>query len=383
MKNTTNSDPSTGSEILHNFHKKLNIATMNLSSNIQLLVWIAVLGSALLSSENLMAQTEDAATDTDPLANFALSGTVDAYFRSNLNGTNTPGEGTMAPATSFANLPGFSLGMANLIASYEGSKVGFTADLVFGPRGDEAVFASVNGSGDPSNSALINQLYVFWNISDKLTFTFGNFNTFLGYEVISPAGNFNYSTSYMFSYGPFSHTGLKADVDLGSGFSLMAGIFNPTDATDFNPTGKYAGGFQLGYENDNGGAWLNFLIDEDYFQVDLTTGWDVSDNIYLGLNATSSDLFWGTAGYVQVSTSETFALGLRAEYFTDQELALFETEEETSIVDFTLSANYTIGNLTLIPEIRLDAFDQDFVITGPAERARSLTSFLLAAVYSF
>ena len=44
-----------------------------------------------------------------------------------------------------------------------------------------------------------------------MTVTLGNFNTFLGYEVISPAANFNYSTSYMFSYGPFSHTGMKLD----------------------------------------------------------------------------------------------------------------------------------------------------------------------------
>ncbi len=48
--------------------------------------------------------------------------------------------GPTAPGTSFANRPGFALGMANLIASYEGEKVGFVADLVFGPRGEEAVF---------------------------------------------------------------------------------------------------------------------------------------------------------------------------------------------------------------------------------------------------
>ena len=47
---------------------------------------------------------------------FALSGSVDAYFRSNLNAPNK-GEAAQAPATSFANLSGFSLGMANVIAS--------------------------------------------------------------------------------------------------------------------------------------------------------------------------------------------------------------------------------------------------------------------------
>ncbi|HAE72380.1 MAG TPA: porin, partial [Flavobacteriaceae bacterium] len=41
---------------------------------------------------------------------------------------------------------------------------------------------------------IVNQLYMYWNVSDKVTLTMGNFNTFLGYEVISPAANFNYST---------------------------------------------------------------------------------------------------------------------------------------------------------------------------------------------
>ncbi len=37
-----------------------------------------------------------------------LGGSIDAYFRGNLNGDRTS-----APSSSFGNLPGFSLGMAN------------------------------------------------------------------------------------------------------------------------------------------------------------------------------------------------------------------------------------------------------------------------------
>ena len=51
-------------------------------------------------------------------------------------------ENAIAPGSSFAQLPGFALGMANLVASYEGEKVGFVADLVFGPRGADAIFNS-------------------------------------------------------------------------------------------------------------------------------------------------------------------------------------------------------------------------------------------------
>lgn len=337
----------------------------------------------LLMGGLLFAQEEEEATG------ITFSGSVDTYFRANLNASNDPDEGgTLAPGTSFANQPGFSLGMFNLISSYEGSKVGFTADLVFGPRGGDAVFGSAvpTGQGVAANaSTFVNQLYAYWNVSDAVTLTLGNFNTFLGYEVISPTANFNYSTSYMFSYGPFSHTGIKVDVDLGSGFSFMGAVLNPTDATEFNPSNSYLGGAQLGYSNDAGGAWLNFLFDEDFFQVDLTAGWDVAETVYLGLNGTTAtDNFFGAAVYLQNSFSDDFKLGVRGEYFSDKGVGVLTLDE--NVIDLTLSANYSVGSLTIIPEFRVDVYSEDnFVITdAPAgDASSSLSSFLLAAVYAF
>ena len=39
----------------------------------------------------------------------------------------------------------------------------------------------------------------------------------------------------MFSYGPFSHTGIKADIAVSDDVSLMLGVLNTTDATEFQP----------------------------------------------------------------------------------------------------------------------------------------------------
>ena len=80
---------------------------------------------------------------------FSFSGSVDTYYRSS----------EYAPGSSFANLNGFALGMVNAIVSYEGEKSGFVADLVFGPRGADAVFASPQ-SGDHfyRSSNIVNQL---------------------------------------------------------------------------------------------------------------------------------------------------------------------------------------------------------------------------------
>jgi len=327
----------------------------------------------LLGSLSMLVAQEDESIMEK--LNLDLSGSVDTYFRANFDG-----EFDSAPGTSFANLPGFGLGMANLIVAQEGPNFGFTADLVFGPRGEDATFLSplLRPGG---NSSIVNQLYAYWTVNETLTFTLGNFNTFLGYEVISPTGNFNYSTSYMFSYGPFSHTGLKADVALEGGLSFMAGVFNPTDATEYNPSNDYAFGSQIGYEGGGLGVWVNGLFAEDFTQFDITAGYDISDKVYVGLNATTaSDSFTGAAAYLQVATSESLKFGLRAEQFIDKGLGLFTIDE--SVFDVTLSANYTVGNLTIIPEVRMDAFSEDLLISE-TEMTSSLSSFVLAAVYGF
>ncbi len=332
----------------------------------------------LLMATATFAQEEE----TTEVKKFSLSGTVDAYYRANLNSANS-GANYSAPGSSFANLPGFALGMANVIASYEGEDVGFVADLVFGPRGTDAIFASPLYS---ATGNIVNQLYVYWNVSDKVTLTFGNFNTFLGYEVISPAGNFNYSTSYLFSYGPFSHTGLKADFDLGSDWSLMLAVMNPTDITEFNPNGKYAYGAQLGYS----GQYLNLISDDGNFEIDYTGGFDLSEDFYLGINAAYFDGaddtgFAGGALYPQYKTSETFTLGLRGEYFveTGDFGAIGTGLEDSSVLALTLTGSATIGDLMIKPELRLDNASDDAFLDTDGASMKSLSSFVLAAVYSF
>ena len=318
---------------------------------------------------------------------FTISGSIDTYFHSSF-GTDAD-----APATSFANLPGFGLGMANLIASYSGEKVGFTADLVFGPRGYDAVFAN-----EYTDQRIVNQLFAYVKLGNAVTLNMGQFNTFLGYEVISPTINANYSTSYMFSYGPFSHTGLRADFDFGSGWVAKLAIMNPTDFVEFNPDDKYTLGGQLGYTNDNGGIWLNVLsgeqpdgTGESTFQVDLTTGWNLTEAVYLGLNATSRTVdgagFSGVAIYPKFTLSDAFALALRGEYFMVKEGYIepfaLDGDGDGSVLAVTVSGNISVGNLMIIPEVRIDSTSEDTFPDGDEEAKGSLGTFTLAAVYKF
>ncbi|WP_109298935.1 porin [Aquimarina sp. AU474] len=347
---------------------------------------------------NVIAQEEEKETTVENLlSKLSVSGSVDGYYRYNFG---SPNDNSVAPATSFANQSGFAIGMANVILGYEGEKVGFVADLVFGPRGEDAVFLS-DGSAQ-----IVNQLYAYWNVTESVKLTFGNFNTFLGYEVISPTGNFNYSTSYMFSYGPFSHTGLKADFVLSEKWSAMLAVMNPTDYTENNPFDTYIFGAQLGYSADNGSAFLNLRYGNEgepgevgpTFQADLTTGWDLDEDFYLGVNATylstepqedgDASGFYGVALYPQYKTSEKFTLGLRGEYFSVYNGGLtgvvgLDTEGDGDVIAATLTGSYDIGDLTLKPELRLDSTSEDFFIDNDSEATKSLSSFVLGAIYKF
>jgi hypothetical protein len=368
---------------------------------------------------------------------FTLSGTVDTYFHSSFGTTNPFMGGAYGPSTSFADLKGFGLGMANLVASYSGEKAGFTADLVFGPRGQAAVF------GTSSGQAVINQMFAFYKLTDKITLNLGQFNTFLGYEVISPAVNFHYSTSYLFSWGPFNHTGLRADFDLGGGMVGKLAIMNPTDVVEFNPVNTYTFGAQIGHTSEKGGIWLNLLYgdqdgtlettddafqrDDDgnvlldelgnpllvssagsLFQADITTGYSISEKFYLGFNTSMQSVaagesfvaegsvedsdgdaatFMGFAVYPKFTVSEKFAVGLRAEYLkvTNGHLGIFGVDEngDGSVMGFTLSGNYKVAGLTFIPEIRLDTTSEDSFYDSDGKAQSKMTSMSLAAVYKF
>lgn len=319
--------------------------------------------AVLFATATVFAQEEDAKEKK-----LSLSGSVDAYYQTNLSASDTESQSF---GSSFANELGFAMGMANIVLAYEGEKTGVVADVTFGPRGDDA-----------TGGYNLNQLYAYLNVSESTTLTMGRFNTFLGYEVISPVGNFNYSTSYLFSSGPFSHVGLKADFALSENSSLMLAIMNVTDVNN-NLTGNYSIGAQLGVS----GQYLNLYYDNGEalgFEIDYTGGFDVSDSFFLGINAAYADNdgegFYGAALYPQLGLSDDFTLGLRGEYFSTKS----DIVDESSVFAATITGSYTVENLTIKPELRLDTWGESTPYVGSDGMVSdNLSSFLIAAIYSF
>ena len=310
----------------------------------------------------------------DDAPKLSVSGTVDVYGTTNtVDGTGTPG--LLIANPDKAN--GFGLGMANTVFSYDGAKSGVVADIAFGPRADDANMAGA-----------INQLYAYYNLSEKATITAGQFNTFLGYEVISPAANFNYSVSYLFNAGPFSHTGIKLDYAASEDLSFLLAVTNAhaISSGDANESGATQYGAQVGYK----GQYLNFIYGAvtetsatDALFLDYTGGFDLSDSFFVGINAAYaySDEeeagYQGAALYLENTFSDTFALGLRPEFFS-----LTSDDDSEDVLALTLTASTQLDeNLKLITELRYDSSD-DYIIEGIAAE-KNATALTIAAVYSF
>ena len=216
-----------------------------------------------------------------------ISGSLDAYYRYNFA---NPKDDLLNNFTSFTNSHNsFELGMASIKVEHAIGKVGAVIDIGYGRRAAEFSYPY-----QTENTSLlaIKQAYLTYAPSSKLKFTFGSWATHVGYELVDAYLNRNYSMSYMFSYGPFFHTGLKADISLGGKSALMVGISDPTDLRSASNMPKmFIGQFSTGSKDDKFKAWLNFQGGKFSDSARLTQGdvvltYAVSDKFSLGFNGT-------------------------------------------------------------------------------------------------
>ncbi|THU40933.1 porin [Niastella caeni] len=336
------------------------------------------------------------AQDSTKKSPLTISGSVDAYYRYNFH--NAKDSGYINNYTSFTNSQNsFELGMASVKAEYTTGKVTGVLDLGFGRRAEEF---SYNEKGTGLGTA-IKQAYISVAASEKLKFTMGKWATHVGYELVDAYLNRNYSMSYMFSFGPFFHTGLKAELTAGN-FGFMLGVANPTDNVTASFAKKMIIG-QISAANSSGKlkGYLNYqggkdMAENTINQADLVITGTVSDKFSIGYNGTvqsvklngksSGDTWWGSAVYLNIDPSKVFGVTLRGEYFDDKNalsgLAV-ASGIGTSVFAATLSGNIRIDNLTIIPEFRLDNSKDAIFAKNPNTGVKSTGTFLLGATWHF
>lgn len=340
---------------------------------------------------------------------FDISGSVDVYVQTNFNGkqTNSVAHRAFTPKAN-----SFELGMVNVMMKKKFKKVGFMADLGFGPRAEAA-----NNTLYSNTILAIKQLYVSYAPADWVEFTLGNFSTYFGYELIEPQNNFNYSTSLAFENGPFYHTGFKANFMVKK-FNFLVGFFNDTDTKSDNDRNKYVGA-QAGYTGDNGGVYLNFVGGNEpktYMINDSTeasvyknykNSYDLTGSIKLGKDKkgklgvnvayhqfrykelkedkVTRNKYLTAYLYGQVDISEKASIGGRVGYFYNPDgAAAYVAGSGKNFVDFTLTSHINIiGGLKLIPEYRIDFGTDRVFLDRKGNGSKIQNTLCLAAVYAF
>jgi len=180
----------------------------------------------------------------------------------------------------------------------------------------------------------------------------GQYVTPLGTEVIDPRGNFFYSHDYIFNFGlPLKHTGILADTHVNSMLDVYYGVDTGVNATfgtpgDPNGSASFLGGFGLNLLKgdltilalthigkvlpDQGDPGFFFTdVDTRYYgdvvavykvNKKLTVSYEfnyVEDDTPLFGTATGAKA-WGIASYWTYAVSDNLSLGVRSEWFRDE-----------------------------------------------------------------
>ena len=324
-----------------------------------------------------------------------ISGSADAYYK--LDFANTKANGF----TSFTQTNNtFALGMASVKFEHKGRKVIAVADLGFGPR------AKYFSYTDDGITQAIKQLYVSYAPTDWVKFTLGTWATHVGYELLDPQLNRNYSMSYMFTNGPFSHTGIKAELTKGK-HGLMVGISNATDyriVPDSQINRKFFIAQYSFKPYDAVSIYLNYVGGQSpdtskTNQVDAVVTAKLSKKFNIAYNGTvnltqtwngvksnKSESWWCSALYFNYDPLSWLGLTLRTELFDDQhQFKVFSAAPEGgNVFSTTLSANFKTGGFIFIPEFRIDNTKNAVLFTNKnGVFKKSSSSFLIATIYSF
>ncbi len=304
-----------------------------------------------------------------------ISGSADLYYKYDFSKTANI-------KTSFASdQNSVSLGMVDIVLKKKTGKTSFVAEVSFGPRGAGQSIPDVYGQ-----SYHIQNLYATYEASEKWTLIAGYMSTFIGYEVISPLSNFHYSTSYLFTNGPFQNGGVKGIYTFSKKVALMVGLFNDQwNAYQANESlGLNAIGAQLTLTpSEKLTAYVNYLSGSASGKmVDLTANYQITDKFKLGFNAADykgvidNNGFSGVALYTSYKIKDNFSLGLRAESFKSK-------STDTSYTALTLTGNIKSGGMTFIPEVRLDSASEEVFAAANLTPTKSAAQVCLAGVYAF
>jgi hypothetical protein len=202
--------------------------------------------------------------------------------------------------------------------------------------------------------------------------------------------------SYGFSYGPFYHTGIKADYAINSKSGFMLGIANPTDNINaISPYKVVIGQYSNKFFSDKTFMFINYQGGKtgdasSFSQWDLVLTNAITDQVAINYDGTlfmnkvagKKSIWKSNAFYVNYDPSSKIGFTYRSEFFYDKN-AISAGAFATNIFANTLSLNYKIKQFILVPELRFESAKNAIYLNKDGDPTAKTASFLLAAIYKF
>ncbi len=237
----------------------------------------------------------------------------------------------------------------------DASRIGFGLDFVIGRDAKKihSLGLGISAGDDATKSDVfdLTQAYVTYKapIGNGLDLKVGKFVTLHGSEVIRRTGDYQVSRSLLFGFAiPFTHTGIMATYAVNDWLTLTGGIVNGWDNTDDNNNDKSFHGmvtitpikdltFTIGgtwgaearFAGDDANGPKRGLFDlvatyKPIPPLTLSLNFDYGDqdkgvfqNVATGELKSAS--WYGVAGYAQYDLTDKLSVGLRGEYFVDEQ----------------------------------------------------------------
>lgn len=275
-------------------------------------------------------------------------------------------------------------------------KVSYYADIDFGT--DAAVHGLVHQTGVGSGPIAVDiqEAALTYAFSDKFKLTAGKFVTFEGIEVIEGPVNPTISRGYLFGLAePFTHVGGYLTFAASPEIEFRLGVVNGWDLlVDNNPDKTIISrvGLNLG---DPLALGISFYTGvEQVSSSDLRNSFDVTGltkiipsvalnfQVNYGTETISGvDTKWFGFGVQPVITlSESIDLGLRAEYFADEDGARTGVSD-LKVFNFTVVPTFKYDGVTLRVEYRLDSANSE-IFTEKSEIAKNSNTISFGLSYN-
>jgi len=254
--------------------------------------------------------------------------------------------------------------------------VGFRTDLTYGFSQPEVNQSAADTGDGQSHQFDVQQGFVSYKapIGSGLQLDFGKFNTHIGAEVMDgyDGWNYNFSRSWLFSFGPFTHTGLRASYTINDMISVLGMVANGWDNTVENNDGKSVGAQIAITPNDSVSLFLNWVSgpetigNQAAFSNDTTNLFDAVLDVKLtnntlaqinlaygiqanGASGTRGDAeWWGISTIVRHDYNKWFSINLRGEVFND-----LDGTRATTAATLPAGQGQELWAITLTPEVRI------------------------------